>query len=688
MSKGGPRHPRRRGGRKWLSILVSKKVLRVAVLLSCVCSLFVTFVLLDSTERRYDVPQIEVKESEPPKFEHLLRDSREREAVEASSTGIEEDDGGDHSEMAETVGEDERESAGNEGADEVDAVGSDAGPEDTEEDLQPIVLTIEPYHGSAMGGTLLTIKGHNLAGIANLAGNDGEGDSEVYATVGGAPCLSTVALDSQVLTCVTPPGSGRKRSVAVVREDQGSKVESPPNTLFNYDDPEVEGVSPAVGQSSGGTLVTLRGRNFGSGEDDLVEIFVGESNCTRVRRVSDGEATCATPAQATGIKNVSMSVGAGIHRSVSVPRPLYEYALTPMEKLREQSKALLDGLTVNFEETALVFNQNANFEGNECVDRDVLTGKPLVYTMIPALREVLPKYDLARKRHSTCALVFNSVRTGGERHGETIDSADAVFRINNAPTRTHEALVGSKTTYRFAQTKFLRSLLVRDPEVRPRAPRLAKDNPILVATSPASQDFYVLLRMTFPSAEIYYVSSAFSANAAALYAELQTRFLELGFGGVGEEGVRAPGDGGGGGEDLGGNLTTARSSPRSSVASRGRRGRAAGRTDQWILEKLREDAEPRRESVDLPLATTCVLFAIQLCGVVNVYGLRQGRSEGAGAPYFGMGEGEDGGGATVFGMDDGRATDGPKTDHEARVEAIDDLVIRLLMVENHVKIVS
>ena len=247
VSKGGPRHPRRRGGRKWLSILVSKKVLRVAVLLSCVCSLFVTFVLLDSTERRYDVPQIEVKESEPPKFEHLLRDSREREAVEASSTGIEEDDGGDHSEMAETVGEDERESAGNEGADEVDAVGSDAGPEDTEEDLQPIVLTIEPYHGSAMGGTLLTIKGHNLAGIANLAGNDGEGDSEVYATVGGAPCLSTVALDSQVLTCVTPPGSGRKRSVAVVREDQGSKVESPPNTLFNYDDPEAEGVSPAVG---------------------------------------------------------------------------------------------------------------------------------------------------------------------------------------------------------------------------------------------------------------------------------------------------------------------------------------------------------------------------------------------------------------------------------------------------------
>ena len=49
--------PIRRSRSKLLSTVFSTKILRFAVLLSCVSSLFVTFFLLDSTERQYE-PQV------------------------------------------------------------------------------------------------------------------------------------------------------------------------------------------------------------------------------------------------------------------------------------------------------------------------------------------------------------------------------------------------------------------------------------------------------------------------------------------------------------------------------------------------------------------------------------------------------------------------------------------------------
>ena len=103
--------------------------------------------------------------------------------------------------------------------------GLPGGGEEGEEEvpLDPEVLTIEPFHAPAAGGTTLTVHGHNLMGL------EGEG---VKAKVGGQDCLNTVAIDLETLTCALPPGGGVKLSVEVVRVLADDTRRSQPNTLF------------------------------------------------------------------------------------------------------------------------------------------------------------------------------------------------------------------------------------------------------------------------------------------------------------------------------------------------------------------------------------------------------------------------------------------------------------------------
>ena len=86
---------------------------------------------------------------------------------------------------------------------------------------------------------------------------------------------------------------------------------------------------------------------------------------------------------------------------------MYTYTLTPSERLKRESGRLLGGLSFTFDGTSVVFNQNSNMEGREWLEKNLLTGEPVSYTVIPALREVVPRMDLERRQHGTCALVFN-----------------------------------------------------------------------------------------------------------------------------------------------------------------------------------------------------------------------------------------------------------------------------------------
>lgn len=70
-------------------------------------------------------------------------------------------------------------------------------------------------------------------------------------------------------------------------------------------------------------------------------------------------------------------------------------------------------------------------------------------------------------RLSSCAVVSNSGALLSQSLGYAIDHADAVFRVNTAPTAGYETQVGGKTNFRFGYTEFIDWLLDHPAEVLP-----------------------------------------------------------------------------------------------------------------------------------------------------------------------------------------------------------------------------
>lgn len=65
------------------------------------------------------------------------------------------------------------------------------------------------------------------------------------------------------------------------------------------------------------------------------------------------------------------------------------------------------------------------------------------------IRTNLPPALRRDRRWSTCAVVGSAGSLLMQSHGGAIDRADAVFRVNAAPTRGYEYQVGARTTLRF-----------------------------------------------------------------------------------------------------------------------------------------------------------------------------------------------------------------------------------------------
>jgi IPT/TIG domain len=60
--------------------------------------------------------------------------------------------------------------------------------------------------------------------------------------------------------------------------------------------PYVESISACWGSFDGGRYLQLQGRRFGSGDNDVVAVFLGAYKCTNVTRHSKTWLTCTTPA--------------------------------------------------------------------------------------------------------------------------------------------------------------------------------------------------------------------------------------------------------------------------------------------------------------------------------------------------------------------------------------------------------
>ena len=118
--------------------------------------------------------------------------------------------------------------------------------------------------------------------------------------------------------------------------------------------------------------------------------------------------------------------------------------------------------------------------------------------------------------------IGNKVVTGGllkSKVGETIDEHDVVLRYNNAPTRTFEEFVGSKTTFKLLNRKWAGALLVKTPaELFGGIPeKKRKKKPTMLLWRAESYHYYSMLRKKFPEEGIFLIAPEFLIPIITLY---------------------------------------------------------------------------------------------------------------------------------------------------------------------------
>ncbi|XP_076323182.1 hepatocyte growth factor receptor-like [Tachypleus tridentatus] len=156
----------------------------------------------------------------------------------------------------------------------------------------PIIQEFSPTTGPLEGGTLLTIKGDNF-GSAQSGGN-----ADISVLVGDISC-SLVHWNKTMVQCKTgavpdPIDSEIKMYVkdatwTLVQFDMIGNITS--TESFSYRIPELSGIIPSHGPYSGGTNLTVIGKNLNIGYKQ--EILIGDVQCLEVWNVGN-KAKCTT----------------------------------------------------------------------------------------------------------------------------------------------------------------------------------------------------------------------------------------------------------------------------------------------------------------------------------------------------------------------------------------------------------
>ncbi len=152
----------------------------------------------------------------------------------------------------------------------------------------PQLLGITPSSGPEVGGTAVILTGASLTGGG-------------VGLVGYRPLASWTVLNSAIATGTTVAGSAGKLDVCVTNGDGQSATLSAAFDMVGA--PQIDGINPAIGAVSGGTLVTIAGKNFASG----AEVRFGGKKATSVNVLSAFVIKAVTPPSAPGPAQVSVS---------------------------------------------------------------------------------------------------------------------------------------------------------------------------------------------------------------------------------------------------------------------------------------------------------------------------------------------------------------------------------------------
>ena len=148
----------------------------------------------------------------------------------------------------------------------------------------PEITKLSEDKGPAAGATALTISGRNLAEVSAVQ-------------FGSTPAASFTVLSSSAISVVSPPGTAGVVNVTVSTPYNSSAITV--RDRFKYSNPTITGVSPASGPQGGGTVVTVTGSGFATGEAATVISF-GKDPGRSVECASSSECTVLSPPASTG----------------------------------------------------------------------------------------------------------------------------------------------------------------------------------------------------------------------------------------------------------------------------------------------------------------------------------------------------------------------------------------------------
>ncbi len=147
----------------------------------------------------------------------------------------------------------------------------------------PYVNIVMPGNGPTTGGTQITVTGKNFGMAINHPNPE--------VTIGGKNCLQSIWEHDGKVKCVAPSGIGIGNVVVYL---QGQQSQSGYDTIYEYDEPVVTGVTPNHGPTGGGSKITVLGKNFGV-QDSRPTVSVGHTPCTLTTWQSDSSIVCTVP---------------------------------------------------------------------------------------------------------------------------------------------------------------------------------------------------------------------------------------------------------------------------------------------------------------------------------------------------------------------------------------------------------
>ena len=264
------------------------------------------------------------------------------------------------------------------------------------------VSGIVPATGSSAGGTPVTITGTNFAAGATVS-------------LGGSAATSVTVLNATTIVAVAGAHAIGTVDVVVTSDNRVATLPA----AFTYSPaPQISGVSPAVGPTGGGTLLTITGSGFVAG----ATVRVGGVASGSVDVVNASTIRAVTPAHAVGTVDVEVVIA-----GVTATRPSsFTYLLPVPHTFAVATVAFGDSITYGTSSTIVTV------DGSPAVRSQVIEGYPEKLQRAMRTRYTVQPVGVANEGipgECASAVCFPAMDRGENRLAATLTPADDLVII-------------------------------------------------------------------------------------------------------------------------------------------------------------------------------------------------------------------------------------------------------------------